>query len=87
MMVGTDIRNMTAIMTETLLNADVIAINQDYKVLQHPLFLIILIILVLDSFARFASLPSPSRFFVFFTSPFVLSFCSYSQLLCLSSLC
>eukprot|EP00036_Acanthoecidae_sp_10tr_P004928 CAMPEP_0182928406 /NCGR_PEP_ID=MMETSP0105_2-20130417/15570_1 /TAXON_ID=81532 ORGANISM="Acanthoeca-like sp., Strain 10tr" /NCGR_SAMPLE_ID=MMETSP0105_2 /ASSEMBLY_ACC=CAM_ASM_000205 /LENGTH=411 /DNA_ID=CAMNT_0025066409 /DNA_START=30 /DNA_END=1265 /DNA_ORIENTATION=- len=31
MMIGTDIRNMTAIMNETLLNPDMIAINQDYR--------------------------------------------------------
>lgn len=31
MMVGTDIRAMTSIMNETLLNRDVLAINQDYR--------------------------------------------------------
>eukprot|EP00041_Stephanoeca_diplocostata_P018620 m.390962 g.390962 ORF g.390962 m.390962 type:complete len:408 (-) comp21066_c0_seq2:315-1538(-) len=31
MMIGTDIRDMTSIMNETLLNRDMLAINQDYK--------------------------------------------------------
>jgi len=30
MMIGTDIRNMTSIMSETMLNKEVLAINQDY---------------------------------------------------------